>query len=1442
MKVIILSDLHFTKSTQWKTITDDMLNRIKNVSRDRETVLFAFLGDLIDGSREHEIAEERFGLVDEFLDYIKKNIVTSCFCFVPGNHDLFGGAEDDAQLDLFNSFINKYSIMEGCIFSKDHSVYSFIKEDVNFILVDSNLSRNYKCDGKIDLDEICHHIEHNKKNIIFMHHPPCKQEETSGENDKSIPNSNELINTNSQFIFYGHQHGFHKVLDYFRENTDIHAIGAFLKTEAGVKRDFILLNISNGSIKSAYRYNYNSIKFQKSILFPKRENIRSEAIEFKEPEKNEIYIERSYKIEYNNDIFSRDIDYIIRNFDRIVIVSPAGLGKSFELSHIFYKYKDNEDFFLIYIQVKSTSISDIKKLVQYGINNSVDHKNLFYLIDGINEASSKKYTEICEAISSLSLLNATVKIIVSTRNSSDITLSDFHKVILNSFYNEQIKEYALKSGIDNAEEFIAELSEKTYGISDNPFYLKMSALVYKTEHQLPPIHDFIKQALHKRFIDSSRKISVECCNNIMDSEYTLNLSFKKLAFVMQVMGMPCIINENYTCLIDQDLRKLHQYSGIINLQEDTYDRYFEHDLLREYYVSELIYNMSLETLINIISFEIQGKRVVKRFWYEVVYKTLYKRESRDLIDWLIENDFEFYIKAETEKLPVISDINIAIKLIEYCISHKINIRSIKYDFEAIIEKYDNDDTWDFVFNKIKEKNENISLLTLLHVIKCVPQDRLDIAILDILFAILKECISDENVVILILKIFLKSKFIDTYIDKIVDETKDIKDTIINKVLFDIIAQSSLPDRYFEIIINKLKCKEYNQISISFDKSFEEYIYSLKTIDKMLMAVSYINDDSYYFKAFHADKLFEELINKISEYYKEHEEAQKMIFDKMFDYYLISCKNYYMDKSHYLLHFFINTDEKSNLLKRIITDVFEFNICFCLASIIDKTLIDDLIGYFKNEYINDSTLISLIKSNSIDTICKNKMRKAYEEKTGETFKVNNASTRSEITVEDCYFDLCFDVKKIKSVILELKNILGDNTKTTELLTQENYSRFKEFPLIRQIAGAIYRFEINGIPLSEFVSSVNYHDLQMFMIFEQFTSGNIPQLQDTELAFLKEYYEDVINTVNFEEINPDGKVDYGICEIVVVLIDKLGFLCPDEKLLEMLMLPWYVFTHTSYADESPTLDFVSSHISDKLVVKERIIFNLENKQLNEDAQDTHLKYCSINKLPNAIKLAEHLVIKGCENQHLRIYAAEYLIEMTNEKYVDEMISPEMDDKFIKSLSQYMKHRNDNLVNEMLRRNAESPDKLIFVKELLDLENINGIRLYYNYVKYNKKIPEDADPNYSSSDLTMKIGEINNIEFKDYIKQLVYIAYSDRFSEDNSRWGLKGNINYCVNNMIRTFPKEMLPIIDEIEEGNKENQNLVSFCEYYRYMAFDTMENTEQQNWSFENALDFIKTIKI
>ncbi len=318
-----------------------------------------------------------------------------------------------------------------------------------------------------------------------------------------------------------------------------------------------------------------------------------------------------------------------------------------------------------------------------------------------------------------------------------VQISDFHNIKLNSFDNEQIKEYALKSGIDNAEEFIAELSEKAYGVSDNPFYLKMAASVYKTEHHLPPIHDFIKQALHKRFIDSSRKISVECCNNIMDNEYTLNLSFKKLAFVMQVMGMPCIINENYTRLIDYDLRKLQQYSGIINLQEDTYDRYFEHDLLREYYVSELIYNMSLETLINIISFEIQGKRIVKRFWYEVVYNTLYKRKSHDLIDWLIENDFEFYNKAETEKLPAISDINIAIKLIEYCISHKINIRSIKYDFEAIIEKYDNDDTWDFVFNKIKEKNENISLLTLLHVIKCAPQDRLDISVLDILFTILK---------------------------------------------------------------------------------------------------------------------------------------------------------------------------------------------------------------------------------------------------------------------------------------------------------------------------------------------------------------------------------------------------------------------------------------------------------------------------------------------------------------------------------------------------------------------------------------------------------------------------------------------------------------------------------------------------------------------------------
>ena len=115
----------------------------------------------------------------------------------------------------------------------------------------------------------------------------------------------------------------------------------------------------------------------------------------------------------------------------------------------------------------------------------------------------------------------------------------------------------------------------------------------------------------------------------------------------------------------------------------------------------------------------------------------------------------------------------------------------------------------------------------------------------------------------------------------------------------------------------------------------------------------------------------------------------------------------------------------------------------------------------------------------------------------------------------------------------------------------------------------------------------------------------------------------------------------------------------------MLPWYVFTDTDYDEDAPALDFVLEHISDKAMIEDRIKYNLNNKTINEEAIRTHIKYCLQNSLPDAISLAEKTMFSS-SIQSLKICSLEYLINIRGEEYVDNSICPEMEDDFIRFLT--------------------------------------------------------------------------------------------------------------------------------------------------------------------------------
>lgn len=158
MRFFMISDLHL--SNQGSKIADSTFQALyekirKNISPD-EHLLFIVLGDIIDkGNIEGYVSAEKYfsSLRHELKDYKIK------FEFIPGNHDLVNGSLSD-----FDTFISKmgvdYSFSNNPVVAKEYG-------NVNFIFADSNLSKDYKASGEINLEAIRLKVIKDKQNILF---------------------------------------------------------------------------------------------------------------------------------------------------------------------------------------------------------------------------------------------------------------------------------------------------------------------------------------------------------------------------------------------------------------------------------------------------------------------------------------------------------------------------------------------------------------------------------------------------------------------------------------------------------------------------------------------------------------------------------------------------------------------------------------------------------------------------------------------------------------------------------------------------------------------------------------------------------------------------------------------------------------------------------------------------------------------------------------------------------------------------------------------------------------------------------------------------------------------------------------------------------------------------------------------------------------------------
>lgn len=335
VRFFIISDLHLGEETdmqQLYTRTRTLCRKIRESTTPGEQIPIILLGDIVDGGNP-----DAFCAAKKLLTKIEQELkdYSTTFDFVPGNHDLHG-----TDLAAFDKFISKYG---GPKFSENRA-YNRQYGGVNFIFADSNLSRDHRACGEIDVAAIIELVKGGMTNVLLCHHSFTQEYGDThdvingGERFLEILAGHEI-----KFLIHGHTH---------RAAIDVHpytvkeiGCGSFSKDSkkmGNIYKQFTVGCIREGTIVSIERWidtDDGGEPFAYTQLFPKER-------QFKDPDSvgKQIYddvpdyisrrvvVHNAEAVDLNS--LTAIADVVKKQGSNVLVMGDAGHGKSVEMQHL----------------------------------------------------------------------------------------------------------------------------------------------------------------------------------------------------------------------------------------------------------------------------------------------------------------------------------------------------------------------------------------------------------------------------------------------------------------------------------------------------------------------------------------------------------------------------------------------------------------------------------------------------------------------------------------------------------------------------------------------------------------------------------------------------------------------------------------------------------------------------------------------------------------------------------------------------------------------------------------------------------------------------------------------------------------------------------------------------------------------------------------------------
>ena len=186
-------------------------------------------------------------------------------------------------------------------------------------------------------------------------------------------------------------------------------------------------------------------------------------------------------------------------------------------------------------------------------------------------------------------------------------------------------------------------------------------------------------------------------------------------------------------------------------------------------------------------------------------------------------------------------------------------------------------------------------------------------------------------------------------------------------------------------------------------------------------------------------------------------------------------------------------------------------------------------------------------------------------------------------------------------------------------------------------------------------------------------------------------------------------------------KLDINYPEHVLLDMLEVD---FSFMAGTDNS--IDYIINVVSE-IKVRERIIYNLENKCLSNGVEN-HIKYCIDHHVSGLDKIIEkYLKDKKIYNKDLLV---DYILENKDINYIKENLLDKLDFETQINFIDKIYEENSSLIMDYIKKKCRyaknEKKKSIYLYYLIKNKDIYGLNTFYKLL--NKKMFYDDKTKYN------------------------------------------------------------------------------------------------------------------